>query len=117
MAKIQDTDNTESKRNSHSLPVGTQNSIATIKENLAASYKIICNIIKWLSNHGLSPGSSDGKEYAYNVGDLGSIPGLGRFLEEGMATHSTILAWRIPLNRGAWQATVHRAAESDRMSD
>ena len=79
MAKIQDTDNTESKRNSHSLPVGTQNSIATIKENLAASYKIICNIIKWLSNHGLSPGSSDGKEYAYNVGDLGLIPGLGRF--------------------------------------
>ena len=79
MAKIQDTDNTKSKRNSHSLPVGTQNSTATIKENLAASYKIIYNITKWLSNHGLSPGSSDSKEYAYNVGDLGSIPGLGRF--------------------------------------
>ena len=25
-------------------------------------------------------------------------------LEEGMATHSCILAWRIPMNRGAWQA-------------
>ena len=28
--------------------------------------------------------------------DLGLIPGLGRPLEEGMATHSSILAWRIP---------------------
>ena len=28
-------------------------------------------------------------------------------LEEGMATHSSILAWRIPIDRGAWQATVH----------
>ena len=28
-------------------------------------------------------------------------------LEEGMATHSTILAWRIPMRSGAWWATVH----------
>ena len=28
-------------------------------------------------------------------------------LEEGMATHSSILAWRIAMGRGAWQATVH----------
>ena len=28
-------------------------------------------------------------------------------LEEGMATHSSILAWRIPTDRGAWRATVH----------
>ena len=34
-------------------------------------------------------------------------------LEEGMATHSSILAWRIPMDRGAWQATVHGIAESD----
>ena len=27
-------------------------------------------------------------------------------LEEGMATHSCILAWRIPMNRRAWQAMV-----------
>ena len=26
-------------------------------------------------------------------------------LEEGMATHSSILAWRIPMNRGAWRAS------------
>jgi len=33
-------------------------------------------------------------------------------LEEGMATHSSVLAWRIPMNRGAWQATVHGVAKS-----
>ena len=32
-------------------------------------------------------------------------------LEEGMATHSSILAWRIPMHRGAWQATVHGVAK------
>ena len=33
-------------------------------------------------------------------------------LEEGMATLSSILAWRIPMDRGAWQATVHGGAKS-----
>ena len=33
-------------------------------------------------------------------------------LEEGMATHSNNLAWRIPMDREAWQATVHRVAKS-----
>ena len=35
-------------------------------------------------------------ESACNAGDLGSIPGWGRSLEKGMATHSSILVWRIP---------------------
>ena len=34
-------------------------------------------------------------------------------LEEGMATHSSILAWRISMDRGAWWATVHGVAELD----
>ena len=33
-------------------------------------------------------------------------------LEKGMATHSSILAWKIPMDRGAWQATVYRVTES-----
>ena len=42
------------------------------------------------------PGGSDGKASAYSLGDPGSIPGLGRFPGEGMATHSSTLAWKIP---------------------
>ena len=34
-------------------------------------------------------------------------------LEKEMATHSSIFAWRIPKNRGTWQATVHNVTESD----
>ena len=33
-------------------------------------------------------------------------------LEEDMATHTSILAWRIPMDRGAWQATVHGVSKS-----
>ena len=33
-------------------------------------------------------------------------------LEEGTATHSSVLAWRIPMDRGAWQAIVHGVAKS-----
>ena len=42
------------------------------------------------------------------------VPSLGWEdpLEEGMATHSSILAWRIPMDRRAWQATVHGVAKS-----
>ena len=98
------------------------------------------------------PCGSAGKEPACNVGDLGSISGLGRFPGEGkgyphqyswaslvaqmvknppamwetwiqslgwedtlqkeMGTHSSILAWRIPVDRGAWWATVHGVAKS-----
>ena len=32
--------------------------------------------------------------------------------EKEMATHSSILAWRIPMDRGAWQATVHGVTKS-----
>ena len=32
--------------------------------------------------------------------------------EKGLATYSSIHAWKIPVDRGAWQATVHRAAKS-----
>ena len=42
------------------------------------------------------PSSSDGKAFACNAGDLGSIPRSGRATGEGMATHSSILAWNIP---------------------
>ena len=42
------------------------------------------------------PGGSDGKESACNAGDPGLIPSWEDPLEEVLATHSGILAWRIP---------------------
>ena len=42
------------------------------------------------------------------VGSLGQDDPL----EEGMAAHSSILAWRIPMDRGAWWAIVHEVAKS-----
>ena len=49
-----------------------------------------------LNNMGFPCGS------ACNVEDLGLIPGLVRSLEKGKATHSSILAWRIPLMYSPW---------------
>ena len=80
------------------------------------------------------PGSSAGKESAFYARDLGSITGFEDFLEKRTATHSSILAWRIPwpeepcriqysglenfTDREAWQATVHGVAKSQtRLSD
>ena len=64
-------------------------------------------------------GGISGKKPIANAGDvrdMGSIPGLGRSPEEGMATHSSILAWRLPMDRGAWGAAVH-GVELDRLSN
>ena len=49
-----------------------------------------------LNDRGSSLSGSNGKESACNGGDPGSIPGLGRPPEKGMATYFNILAWRIP---------------------
>ena len=63
------------------------------------------------------PGGSDGKLPA--VQDT-RVQSLGRedSLEEGLATHSSILAWRIPKGRGAWWATDPGVTKSrTRLSD
>ena len=46
------------------------------------------------------------------MGVLSSIPGLEISLEEVMAAHSSILAWRILMDRGAWVATTHKFVKS-----
>ena len=61
------------------------------------------------------PGGTSGKESTCPPGDIrdtGLIPDLQDPLEESIATHSRIPAWRIPIDRGAWWATVHELAES-----
>ena len=43
-----------------------------------------------------------GKESSATAGDAGLIPGSGRFYGGENATHSSILAWKKPVDRGAW---------------
>ena len=62
-----------------------------VKRHLVLDFVLYQVLVSW----GL-PYSSDGEESAYNAGDLGSIPGSGRSPEREMATHCSILAWRIP---------------------
>ena len=52
-------------------------------------------------------GGSDNKKSSCNVGDLDLVSGSGRSPEEGMATHSSIFAFRIPMDKEVWRATVH----------
>ena len=72
---------------------------------------------------GRSPGEGIGYPLQYSWTSLvaqtvKNLPAIGETwvqslgwedsLEEGMATHSSVLAWRIPMDRGAWQATVQK---------
>ena len=64
------------------------------------------------------PGGSDGKASAYNVGDPGSIPGLGRSPGEGNGNPLQDPCLENPMDRGAWLATVHGVTKSrTRLSD
>ena len=58
-------------------------------------YLLLCISVLPMEDLGF-PSGSDGKESTCNAGDLGPSMGLEDPLEEGMATHSSILAWRIP---------------------
>ena len=58
------------------------------------------------------PDSSAGKESACNVGDLGSIPGLGRLPGEGNGYPLQYSSLENSMDRGAWQATVHEVEKN-----
>ena len=58
-------------------------------------------------------GGSDGKESTYTIGDLGSIPGLGRSPREGNNYPLQCSSLENSMDRGAYWATVHGVAESD----
>ena len=60
------------------------------------SPKVRIRLPKWFS----------GKESAYKAGEMSSLPGLRRFFEEEIATHSRILVQN-SMYRGAWWDTVH----------
>ena len=52
------------------------------------------------------------KEYACNVGDLGSIPGLGRSPGEGNGYPIRNSSFKNSMDRGAWKATVYEITKS-----
>ena len=58
------------------------------------------------------PGGSEDKASACNAGDPGSIPGLGRSSGEGNGNPLQYFCLENPMDRGAWQATVHGVAKS-----
>ena len=58
------------------------------------------------------PGGSNGKASAYNVGDLGSIPGTGRSPGGGNGNPLQYSCLENPMDRGAWQATVPGVTKS-----
>ena len=53
------------------------------------------------------PGGPDGKESSCHAEHLGLIPGWADPLERGMATHSSIHAWKIPWTEGPGGLQVH----------
>ena len=56
--------------------------------------------------------SSDGKQSAFNVGDLGSLPGSGRSPGEGNGNPLQYSCLENPMDRGAWWDTVHGVSKS-----
>ena len=63
------------------------------------------------------PGDSDDKESAFNVGDLGSIPGLGRSPEEGNGYPLQYSCLENSMDRGAWWAKVYGVTKSQTRSN
>ena len=61
---------------------------------------------KWVAPASGFPGSSTMQEIPVQFLGCKDTP------EEGMATHSSALAWRIAMDRGTWQSTVHGVAKS-----
>ena len=63
------------------------------------------------------PGGSDGKQSAYNAGDLGSIPGSGKSPREANGTPFQYSCLENPVDGGAWWAAVRRVAQGTDMRD
>ena len=58
-------------------------------------------------------GASNSREHAFNAKDLGSIPGSGTSPGEGNDYPLQCSCLGNPMDRGAWQGTVHGVAELD----
>ena len=74
---------------------GTKDQIANIHWIMEKSKRIS-------EKHYLGPGSSDSKVFAYNVGELGSIPGSERSPGEGNGNQLQFSCLENPMDRGSW---------------
>ena len=70
---------------------------------LKIKHESLC-LLAQVTPHKGFPGGSDGKESAYNAGDLGSIPGSGRSPGEGNGKPLYYSCLENPMYRRAWQA-------------
>ena len=95
-----------------SSKVSSQPSLLPVKEMLTRGYPVLFE--QRMRAFGL-PWWLGSKESACNAGatgDTGSIPGLGRSLEEGNGNSLQYSCLGYPMDRGVWRATVHRVAKS-----
>ena len=74
-------------------------------------FLLLC-LISVIQYDTVSPGDPDCKESACNVGDLGSIPGLGKSRGEGNGNPLQYSCLGNPTEREAWQITVHGVTKS-----
>ena len=86
-----------------------EQTILTEKEELYTILKYYPTIIAPLPDF---PGGSDGKASAYNAGDLGLIPRLGRSPGEGNGNPLQYSFLEDPMDGGAWEVTVHGVTKS-----
>ena len=98
----------------HSLPykVNTRTVFRKFCSIKQASYKTSSLYFEFTKTSLGFPGGSDGKGSAYNVGDLGSIPGMGRSSGEGNGNPLQYSCLENPMDGGAWKATVYGVAKS-----
>ena len=121
----------------HQLPEFTQTHVHWVGDAIQPSHPLLSpsppalnlsqhqSLLKWVSSsHQVAikwklfvttlsfPCGSDGKESACNVGDSGSIPGLGRSPGEGNGNPLQYSCLENSVDRGAWRAAVHRVTES-----
>ena len=99
-----------------SEPVGKHPT--TIKNSMAGTELGLLCANQFYHLPTMGPGASDGKVSACNVGDLGSIPGLGRSPGEGNGNPLQYFCLENPMDGGAWRAAVHGISKSQtRLSD
>ena len=105
-----------SKANKISGTLGLKAQIKQPPQNLSAPFIVLMKFYHISLDHSIVivqqffkvshvkdfPGGSDGKASAYNMGDLGSIPGSGRSSGEGNGNPLQYSCLENPMDRGAW---------------